>query len=134
VAEKLTLGLTLTVIALSITFFVLLLLPLTMNTQFWVFNRSRPARKPLQPRINETAAAAPPATEREEPATLILSPQLVATIMGAIATCTGQPVQKFRLISIRQPWDEEASSAWRLHHRMNVINRRNSFYSKGGTK
>lgn len=140
--DKLSLGLSLTLIGVLIVFFILLVLQVLMNVEAYVFNRSRLNKQkneannvPNNSLIehNNTANALDQAIVAKESQSTI-SPQVIAAIMGAIALCTGQPAQRFRLVSIRQTWDQEASAAWSLNNRMDVINRRNSFYSKGGIK
>lgn len=138
-ADKMILGLSLTVIGISITFVILFLLQILMNAEAYVVNRSLASKQARE--LPNNGLTDQPATADNQNQTTVpenppsaVSPQVIAAIMGAIAHCTGQPAQNFRLVSIRQAWDENASTAWKLNSRMDVINRRNSFYAKGGTK
>ncbi|HHW07412.1 MAG TPA: OadG family protein [Clostridia bacterium] len=133
-AEKITLGLSLTVMGMSIVFFILCLLMVMMHVEALVVNRSTASKKPVELPAGKPTELRPEAEAPPQAPVSTLSPQVVAAIMGAIALCTGQPVHRFRLISVRQAKDLEASAAWTLNNRMDVINRRNSYYAKGGTK
>lgn len=133
-AEKLALGLSLTIVGISITFFILFLLQLMMTAQAAVFNRAVPKNTPLASPAPQNAAPASPVPVPDRPEAAAVSPQVIAAVMAAVTSSMGQPVQKLRLVSIRHTADREASAAWSLNNRLDVINRRNSFYCKGGKK
>ena len=146
--EHLNLGISLTLVGIGTVFLILVLLQLTMNVQSFALtclihskgqnsntltiavNASQSGNIPsdVSTRTTESEAA------QSETAKETLSPQLLAAIMGAIACQTGQPAQKFRLISVRHAEDRTASIGWSLMGRTDLINTRSSFYAKGGSK
>lgn len=146
--DKIVVGLNLTVVGLGTVFLVLFLLQITMNAESWFFNKWLPKRTntnlktPAEMSDFKKASSSHETTlpvsalgcSRGYPQVENLSPELVATIMGAITSYTGQSSRTFRLVSVRKTWDREASSPWSFQGRTDLINSRANFYAKGGTK
>lgn len=126
--EKLNLGLSLSAIGIGTVFLILLLLQLFMSGEAWLLtNRNTKTGD------KDIASASPPPPVSNNATNEKLSPQVIAAIVGAIACQTGRPAQSFRLVSVRQVFDRQASAVWNFHGRSELISTRSSFHGKGGT-
>jgi Na+-transporting methylmalonyl-CoA/oxaloacetate decarboxylase gamma subunit len=143
--EHLNLGLNLTLVGLGTVFLVLVLLQLTMNIQSLALNNlmgskgQNPNSASVAVNMSQSGNASLEVsgfTKSAQPETVekTISPQLLAAIVGAIACQTGQPAQKFRVVSVRHAEDKSASNNWSLMGRTDLINTRSSFYAQGGSK
>lgn len=133
--ENLNIGISLTIVGLGTVFLVLYLLQITMTIETRLIDNwlAKPQKDNNPNTTPNPVTTTTPVTEPQTTPTTIPT-QHIAAIMGAIAYQLGQPTQNLRLVQVRQLTDKEAATPWTLAGRINNINTRSRFYTKGGTK
>lgn len=132
--KNINMGISLTIVGMGTVFLVLFLLQMIMTAETWLFsNWLNKPKKDNQNNINNPIATITTTANTTITKTnTTISRQTIAAIMGAITFNTGIPAQKLRLVKVRHLADREAASTWTQAGRVNIINTRSNFYTKGG--